>query len=111
MRTKYRYGGTLKVISKSTFKTINKGLDWTIRIILISAALYHFFVHKISLKGLNFIIFWSLIGLNNLFIVIDAKFFEDDFTIKENRWSIFMIAMSIIFVTLELILPFIISPL
>lgn len=93
------------MISKSTFQTINKVLSWIISIVLIGFGIFHFFVHKISLTtGSNFVIFWSVLGLGGLSNIIDANFFENDFTLKKNRFDIFTVAMAILIIILEVVL-------
>ncbi|MBB6218879.1 putative membrane protein [Anaerosolibacter carboniphilus] len=86
------------MISKYTFQTINNIVGWIISVSLIGLGLFHLFVHKISLNGSNFIILWSLIGLSRLSNIIDAKFFENNFSLKNNWHSVFGVVTSIIFI-------------
>lgn len=89
------------MISKSKFKTINNVLGWITRIVL----LYYLSTHRFSSEGFNFIILWSLFGLSSLSIVIDEKFFKNNFTLKKNKMHIFTIIVSIVCIIIELISP------
>ncbi|MBB6216565.1 hypothetical protein HNQ80_002667 [Anaerosolibacter carboniphilus] len=88
----------MRMISKSTLQTINNIVSWIISILLTGLGIFHFFVHKISLGGSNFIILWSLIGLSRLSNIIDAKFFKNNFSLKSNWYSVFGVVTSIIFI-------------
>ncbi|WP_053956653.1 hypothetical protein [Inediibacterium massiliense] len=89
---------------KSILKPLNNIISCAVAIAVISVAIFHFFVHKIHLDKSGFIILWSCMALLSLSNVIDAKFFQDDSSVKVQKKDIFVLCIYSIFIMIEIIL-------
>ncbi|MCT4621963.1 MAG: hypothetical protein N4A62_21555 [Marinisporobacter sp.] len=88
--------------SKKIFKTLNTILGWGSSLGLISFAIYHFFIHKLSVSGKFFIITWSLMGIISLSRILDTKCFSENPSDSIQKRDIFIISTASIIIILEI---------
>ncbi|MCT4607330.1 MAG: hypothetical protein N4A64_14735 [Marinisporobacter sp.] len=88
--------------SKKILKTLNTILSWGSSIGLISFAIYHFFIHKISMSDNLFIIVWSFMVIGSLSRILDTKYFSENPYSSIQKGDIFIISTASIIIFLEI---------
>ncbi|MGB5822908.1 MAG: hypothetical protein WBH44_02455 [Proteocatella sp.] len=89
------------MVNKAVLKKVNDVVGWIVSASMFSFWMYYFFVSKEFLKEAQFIIMWSFFGLLHGGRLIDARYFDDDFSVKKNGWDILIIAFSVFVVIIE----------
>lgn len=83
------------MVCKASLKRINNIIQWIVTIVMIGMGIYYFFISKNMFKEMQWLIMWGGVGILNIGRLIDAKYFEDNFSLKKNWRNIIYVIVSV----------------
>jgi hypothetical protein len=83
------------MVRKASLKKINDIIRWILIIAMICMGIYYIFNSKDILNGMSYVIIWGCIGTANASCIIDSKYFEENFSWKNNWVNIIAVFISI----------------
>ncbi|MBU3129464.1 hypothetical protein [Clostridium tagluense] len=90
------------MVCKASLKKINDIIQWIVAIVMIGICIYYFFISKNMFKEMQWLIIWSGIGIMSAGRLIDAKYFEDKFSWKNNWSDIITVFLSVVIVIMAI---------
>ncbi|MGV8983401.1 hypothetical protein [Clostridium sp.] len=94
------------MVHKSLLKKINSSIQWIVGTAMIGVCIYYIFIDKNIFKGMMMIIMCGGIIITNAGSIINNKFYEGNFSWKNNWWNIMQVCIFSIFIVGEIILNY-----
>ncbi|GCD13144.1 hypothetical protein [Clostridium tagluense] len=94
------------MVYKASLKKIIDIIQWIVSIAVIGMGIYYFFISKDISKGMGLLIMWGGIGINSALSIINAKYFKENFSWKNNWANITQVCMCSVFIVADLILNY-----
>jgi hypothetical protein len=94
------------MVHKASLNKIFDMIQWIVSIAMISICIFYFFVSKNIFKGMGLLIMWGSLGISNALSIINSKYFEDNFSWKNNWLNITQVCMCLVFIVAEIILNY-----
>lgn len=90
------------MVHKALLKKILNMIQWIVSIALIGMCIFYFFISKNIFQGRLFLV-WGAIVINNALSIINSKYFEENFSWKNNWGNITQVCMFSVFIVAEII--------
>jgi len=94
------------MVHKASLKKIFDIIEWIVSIAMIGICIFYFFISKNIFKGMGLIIMCGGIVVMNAFSIINSKYFEDNFSRKNNWLNITQVCIFSLFIVAEIILNY-----
>jgi len=90
------------MLHKASLKKIFDIIQWIVSIAMIGICIFYFFISKNIFKGMGLIIMCGGIVIMNAFSIINSKYFEDNFSWKNNWVNVLQVSISALIIVAQI---------